>query len=288
VSPPFRKAAPERIFHPMNTASLHLIALALYALAAALLGVSMARSHRRLPAVAASVLGAAILVHAAELAVFTREFGELPLVGLGPSLSVFALLIAAGSLGLATLGRTGPVGLVLVPVAAAVAAVAEITGVQPSRQVLAFQGPWFVFHVVLAFLGYAGMTVAFAAGLMYLLQFRELKSKRFGAVFRFFPPLDTLDRIGRGGLIAGISFLTLALLVGWAWTERFGHPMSPGNPKVVWGILSWLVFAAALAARAGGGRPARRAALASVVGFAVVVAGYLVLRVGERAGGAFL
>ncbi|MBV9108351.1 MAG: cytochrome c biogenesis protein CcsA, partial [Gemmatimonadetes bacterium] len=62
----------------------------------------------------------------------------------------------------------------------------------------------------------------------------------------------------------------------------------PGNPKVVWGILSWLVFAGALAARAGGGRPARRAALASVLGFAVVLAGYLVLRVGESGGGAFL
>jgi ABC-type uncharacterized transport system permease subunit len=272
----------------MNTASLHLIALALYALSAALLGVSMARSHRSLPAVAATVLGAAILVHLAELFAYAREFHELPLVGLGPSLSVFALLIAVGSLGLATLGRTGPVGLVLVPVAAAVAAVAEIVGLQPSRQVMDFQGPWFVFHVVLAFLGYAGLTVAFAAGLMYLIQFRELKSKRFGAIFRFFPPLETLDRIGRGGLIAGMSFLTLALLVGWAWTERFGRPMSPGNPKVIWGILSWLVFAAALAARAGGQRPARRAAVASVVGFAVVVAGYVVLRIGEAAGGAFL
>jgi len=272
----------------MTTATLHLASLALYALSAALLGVSMARGDRRLPGIAATVLAAAIAAHLAELAAYTREFHELPLVGLGPSLSVFALLIAAGSLGLATLGRTGPVGLVLVPVAAAVAAIAEIVGVRPSRQVMDFQGPWFVFHVVLAFVGYAGLTVAFAAGLMYLLQFRELKSKRFGAVFRFFPPLDTLDRIGRGGLIAGMSFLTLALLVGWAWTERFGRPMSPGNPKVVWGILSWLVFAAALAARAGGGRPARRAAMASVVGFAVVIFGYVVLRIAESGGGAFL
>ena len=270
------------------TATLHLAALALYALTAALLGVSLARSHRRLPAVAAAVLGGALVLHAAALVLYRGEHGVLPLVGLGPSLSVLALLIAAGSLGLATLGRTGPVGLVLVPVAAALAAIAEIAGVRPSGDSAAFRGPWFVLHVVLAFLGYAGLTVAFAAGLMYLIQFRELKGKHFGAIFRFFPPLDTLDRIGRGGLIAGMSFLTLALLVGWAWTERFGRPMSPGNPKVVWGILSWLVFAVALAARAGGGRPARRAALASVVGFAVVLMGYVVLRLGEAGGRAFL
>jgi HemX protein len=270
------------------TANLHLLALALYALAAALLGVSMARAGRRLPYVATAVLGAALCLHVAELAAFAREYHELPLVGLGPSLSVLALLIAAGSLGLATLGRTGPVGLVLVPVAAAVAAVAEIAGVRPSDQVMAFQGPWFVLHVVLAFLGYAGLTVAFAAGLMYLLQFRELRSKRFGAIFRFFPPLDTLDRIVKGALIAGLAFLTPALIVGWAWSERFGRPLGAGNPKVVWGVLSWLVLATALASRAGGGRPARRAAMATVVGFAVVVVGYLLLRVGEGPGGGFL
>jgi len=275
-------------FSDAMTAALHLIALGLYALAAALLGVSLARTDRRLPPVATAVLAAAILLHVAQLVAYVREYGELPLVGLGPSLSVLALLIAVGSLALATAGGAGPVGLVLVPVAAALAATAEVAGVHPSAQVMAFRGPWFVLHVVLAFLGYAGFTVAFAAGLMYLLQFRELKSKRFGAVFRFFPPLDTLDRLGRGALLAGMAFLTLALAVGWAWTERFGHPMAPGNPKVVWGALTWLVFAAALAARAGGRRPARRAALASVVGFAVVVVGYLVLRVGEGPGGGFL
>ncbi|HEX8696518.1 MAG TPA: cytochrome c biogenesis protein CcsA [Longimicrobium sp.] len=270
------------------TATLHLAALALYALAAALLGLSLARSHRRLPAVATAVLGGALVLHAAALVLYRGEHGVLPLVGLGPSLSVLAFLIAAGSLGLATLGRTGPVGLVLVPVAAAIAAIAEIAGVHPSGDSAAFRGPWFVLHVVLAFLGYAGLTVAFAAGLMYLVQFRELKSKRFGAVFRFFPPLDTLDRIGRGALLVGMPALTLALLLGWAWSAQFGPPMSPGNPKVVWGVLSWLVFAAALAARAGGGRRARRAALASVLGFAVVVVWYLLLRVGEGSGGGFL
>jgi ABC-type uncharacterized transport system permease subunit len=275
-------------FSGAMTATLHLIALALYALAAALLGLSMARADRRLPSVAAAVLGGAIVLHAATLFTYGREFHELPLVGMGPSLSLLGLLVAAGSLGLAALARTGPVGLVLVPVAAALTALAEIAGVRPSPEVADYRGPWFIFHVVLAMLGYAGLTVAFAAGLMYLLQFRELKRRRFGAVFRFFPPLDTLDRLGRWALVTGMAFLTLALGVGWAWTTRFEQPMSPGNPKVVWGVLSWLVFAAALAARAGGGRRARRAALASVVGFAVVVVGYLLLRAAEGPGGGFL
>lgn len=270
------------------TGALHLLAVGLYALAAAILGVSFARTDRRLPGVAAAVLGAALLAHGADFAAYASEFGEPPLVGLGPSLSVLAFLIAAGSLAVATLGRTGPLGLILVPVAAALAAIAQVAGMRPGGQATAFRGPWLVFHVGLAMLAYAALAVAFAAGLMYLLQFRELKSKRFGAVFRFFPPLDTLDRIGRLALLAGLPVLTVALAVGWAWTARFHQPLSPGNPKVIWGVLTWLVFAGALATRVGTGRPARRAALASVLGFAVVVAGYLLLRSNVTHGGGFL
>jgi HemX protein len=115
-----------------------------------------------------------------------------------------------------------------------------------------------------------------------------LKTKHFGPVFRFFPPLDTLDRLGRRALLVGLPFLTLALLVGWAWSARF-HPLAPGNPKVIWGVLTWFVFAAALGVRAGGGRGSHRAALASVLGFAVVVVAYLLLRLASApAGGEFL
>lgn len=269
------------------TERLHATALLLYALAALLLVWSLARSERRLTPVATALTGVAVLSHVAALVAYRAQWGELPLVGLGPSLSLLALLVGLGSVGVATLGRTGPVGLVLVPVAAVLVAASTWVGLHPDGEVMQFQGTWFVLHVVLAMLGYAGLIVAFAAGLMYVLQFRELKRKSFGAVFRFFPPLDTLDRMGRAALAAGLGLLSLALLVGWAWTERFQVPMGPGNPKVIWGVLSWIVFAAALGVRAGGGARGLRSAMASVFGFAVVVVSYVLLRLAS-AGGGFL
>jgi HemX protein len=145
-----------------------------------------------------------------------------------------------------------------------------------------------VLHVVFAFVGYVGLTVAFAAGLMYLLQFRELKSKHFGAIFRFFPPLETLDRLGRRGLFVGFPFHTLALVLGWAWTARFHGLAAPDGYKLVWVILSWVVFVVAILARLGGGRPSHRGAVASVVGFVVVVVLYLLLRAQLPDQGTFL
>ena len=264
-------------------ALLHLVALGLYSAAAAMLGVSLARGSRRLPRTATIVVGIAAAVHVWALVEYTSVWRELPLVGLGPCLSSIALLISLGSLLATAFWNVGAVGLVLVPVAALLIGVATAVGIEPAGEAVAFRGPWFVLHVVFAFIGYAGLTLAFAGGLMYLLQFRELKSKHFGAIFRFFPPLDTLDRLSQRGLLVGFPFLTMALILGWAWTERFGAEAAR-NSEVIWGVLTWVVFVLALGARRGGGRQGHRGALASVVGFAVVVLAYVVLRAGGGAG----
>jgi HemX protein len=261
-------------------------ALGAYGLTAALLVLSFARESGHLPRLGTMLLAVGVALHGAGVAAYVAEWGELPLVGLGPSLSSLGFLLGVGALLSVTMGGAGPLGLVLVPLVATLQAVALAAGVRPSGEALAFQGVWFVLHVVFAFLGYVGLTVAFAAGLMYVLQFRELKSKRFGAIFRFFPPLDTLDRLGRRGMFVGFGFLTLALLVGGAWRARFSGELPSRNPDVIWGVLTWIVFAVALAARTGKGRRGHRGAVASVVGFVVVVAAYFILRFhGDPAGG---
>ena len=181
-----------------------------------------------------------------------------------------------------------PVGIVLLPLVVILLALALVLHIRPAGHLLAFRGAWLVIHVVLAFIGYVGLAVAFAAGLLYLLQFRELKGKRFGRLFRFFPPLATLDRLGRLGLQVGFPALTMSLIAGWAWTVRFEHTFAFTMPQVIWGMITWVIFVAAMLAGRSGPTRARRSALASVVGFAVVVAAYVILRVAITGGRLFL
>jgi HemX protein len=266
----------------------HGFALLLYLVAAGILVGALAGGRRRTPWTGIAAVCGAVTAHGAGLAAFAAAFGELPLVGLAPSLTTLAFLIGVFLLTVALLREGPPLGLVLIPLIAGLVATALLLGLEPAGEPLAFRGLWFSLHVLLSFLGCAGLATAFASGLLYLLQFRELKEKRFGRVFRFFPALGTLDRVGRRSLVIGFPALTLGLLLGWAWTIRFQRSLAMIEPQVVWGVLTWFIFVGALAARAGGAGRDRRAALASVVGFVVVVLTYLALRLFMAEGRVFL
>lgn len=267
---------------------LHVAALLLYLGAAGIQIASLLRGQRLVPRVGVAVLALAVVLHGGALAAFVATYRELPLVGLAPSLSTLAFLIGAFLVALTMFRESRPIGIVLLPIQTLLLALALVLHVRPAGHVLAFRGWWLAFHIVLGFIGYVGLAVAFAAGLLYLIQFRELKTKRFGRLYRFFPSLATLDRLGRWGLQVGFPSLTLNLLLGWAWTIRFRHSFAFATPQVIWGIITWWVFLVAMLAGTRGAARARRGAIASVVGFALVVAAYVILRLAVTGGRLFL
>ncbi len=57
------------------------------------------------------------------------------------------------------------------------------------------------------------------AALMYLLQERQLKTKRPSAVYYRLPPLETLDRLSHRTLTLGFPFLTAGLVLGVLWAR---------------------------------------------------------------------
>src|SRR5204862_451760 len=72
-----------------------------------------------------------------------------------------------------------------------------------------------ILHITGSVLGLAMLALAFIAAALYLLQFRELKAKRFGPVFRLFPPLERLDQLNHLSLVLGLPTVTLGVLLGF-------------------------------------------------------------------------
>lgn len=240
------------------------------------------------PSVAFGLASLGVLVHVYSLIAFTSSYGQLPLTGIGPSLSSLALVIGLALLGTIVFGEGRRVGIVVIPVIILLETVAIILGVRPSFEVLDFQGAWFSLHVMMAFVGFGGMTLSFAASSLYVIQLGELNNKRMGRLFQFTPPLVTLDRISRVALVTGFVAFTLALALGWFWTISFRQSLDQFNPKVLWSIMTWLVFLGIFLTRNFSRMKPQRGAWASVLGFTVVVMSYIGLRLLVSTKGFFL
>lgn len=268
---------------------IHAVALVLYVGAFLFwLRFLLAGARGEGPRLASWLAGVGVVAHGAALSHYVLVYGELPLVGLGPALSSLSFSLGIGLIATVLVVReSARVGIVVVPLMVALEGVALAMGVVPAPMALDFQGAWFALHVTLAFVGYQGLALAFAAGLLFLAQFHEIKAKRLGSLFRFLPPLPVLDRVGRVGLWVGFGALTLALALGWAWTVRYRGTFQWTDPKIVWSVVSWLVFVYALWARRSPGG-AYKGALAVVTGFGVVVVSFLVVRFTAMGTGLFL
>ena len=263
----------------------HFIAVTFYVGAAAIAALPFAR---RVKAPVNSVVIALLLgigAHATALAGLTRQAGAASLTGLGPALSFAGLVLALSLLVVESLAREVSLTLVAAPLAALVTMAGNLTGMRPLLEPQGTRAVWLAMHIVLSFVGIAAYATAAAAGTMYLVARRELKSARFGAIFRFFPPLDTLDRVNHVASIAGFFGLTLGLSLATAYSFEYRAVVLP---QIIWGMAAWLGVSALVLGRMLRGWQARRAALMSAVTFASVIALYVVFRMASFNRGQFL
>lgn len=130
---------------------------------------------------------------------------------------------------------------------------------------------WSHLHVLLASGGLAVLALAGAAGLLYLIHHRQLKSKRRAAPHSFLPSLETLDRVNAIALAVGFLLLSLGLLTGILWTNAQGGGFWTSSWHANATALAWVTYASIVAVRFGRPRSARSAAAGATAAFAILV-----------------
>lgn len=261
------------------------LAISCYLGAAALAAVPFARPVKAPVRGVAAALGLGVVAHTVGLLAFSVQASAVPLTGLGPALSFAGAVLAFTLLIVEVLARDVSLTLVAAPLAAIPTVCANIIGMTPGRGAEGVRGAWLFAHIALSFVGIAAFATAAAAGIMYLVQRRELKSRRFGAIFRFFPPLATLDRVNHLAAIAGWLGLTLGVVLAATYSVEY-HELN--LPQLVWGMGAWLAVTCIAAGRVARGWQAQRAAKYSSVAFVAVLVLYLAFRVARPGTGQFL
>ena len=158
-----------------------------------------------------------------------------------------------------------------------------LIGFTPGVEPPGARGAWLFAHIALSFVGIAAFATAAAAGCMYLVERRELKSRRFGAIYRFFPPLATLDRVNHVAAIAGWLGLTLGVVLAVTYSVAYRELSLPEGDLGDGRLARRVRRSRSAAWSADGRRGARRSTRASR--FAAVVALYVAFRVAESNGG---
>ncbi len=263
----------------------HFVAISCYLGAAALAAGPIARPVRAPVGGVIAVLGLGVLAHAVALLTFGMQAGAVPMTGLGPSLSFAGIVLAATLLLVEVLAREVSLTLVAAPLAAVTTICATVIGLTPGRSADGARGVWLFAHIALSFGGIAAFATAAAAGTMYLVQRRELKSRRFGAIFRFFPPLATLDRVNHFAAIAGWLGLTLGVVLAGSYSVAYREL---NLPQLVWGCGAWFAVTCLAVGRMTHRWQAQRAAKYTSAAFVAVLVLYVAFRVAGPAAGQFL
>ena len=253
------------------------IATVLYGTAAAAYIAFFSRPrHARLATAGFWALLAGFAVHAAAIGEGCAEHGGREFFTLRGGVVLAAWLGAGAYLLLARLYRMPSVGAFVTPLLLVVLT-PTLFGESDAPAVPAEVVRHSAFHVTAAVLAVALFGIACGVSLMYLLQEREVKGKRFGALFSRLPSLDALDRLNQRLVRAGFVAFTMALLLGTVNAVAQWKTAWSWDPQVVISVAIWLLYGAMVQMRHTGWH-GRRYAVLTVVGFAVMVAAMVTLQ----------
>jgi len=99
---------------------------------------------------------------------------------------------------------------------------------------------WLEFHASISLVAYGAFALACIAGVMYLVQERQLKTHQLRSIFYYLPPLTDLFTAITRLLWCGFGLYTLGLLSGFF----IGQPLP--TVQVICAIGVWLLYAAIL------------------------------------------
>ncbi len=209
------------------------------------------------------------------------EAGHTPITSIHETVSFFAWSIACCYLSFRwryTVKNFGTFASLMVFILMLIASLAsrEIVPLPPNLQ------SWLLpVHASISIVGDAFLALAAIGGGMYLLQERELKQKRFGFLFSRLPSLEALDKLNNHCISIGFPLMTLGMVTGYIWARQiWGGQDWHWDSKIVWSMITWLLYAGLMHQRFVMGWRGRRASLMTIVAFCAVLLTFWFLLVG--------
>ncbi len=194
-----------------------------------------------------------------------KVIGRCPLTNLFEVLVFLSWAVVLFYLVIGPSYRVSLLGAFTAPLAFALQTVALISGLD-SISARAPVNPYLEFHAAFSLLAYGAFVLAGLAGAMYLLQERQLKTRKLNAAFFELPPIHSLGVANSRLIAVGFVLLTVGMLAG------FGIGRSTTSFKLGWSIGVWLLYGGILVAQWVRHLAPRRVANLSVLASCLAIA----------------
>ncbi len=137
------------------------------------------------------------------------------------------------------------------------------------------QSFWLPIHVGSIFIGNALFALSFVFSIVYIIENFRLKKKKFDSFGKQFPSLATLDNINYLCIVYGFPFMTLGMITGAIWAQYAIGSYWNNDPKEIWSLITWMLYAAILHCRLISGWRGRKIAVFSIFAFLVLVFSFI-------------
>ena len=258
------------------------LALTFYLVAAVAGIIELYRSNKLTSGIMFSSAGVGFIVHTGSIIVRYALAGHLPISSPHEAASFFSWCVVLLFFLIEYRYRVGLLGSFVMPLVFLLMLSSSILPreIKPLSPVL--QSYWLGIHTLFAFLGNAAFALAAGMGIMYLLQEKYVKSKHPGGLFKRLPSLQSLDEINYRLISVGFPLFTIAIITGSLWADRAWGSYWRWDPREVWSLISWLIYAIILHARLLAGWRGRRAAVLSIIGFSTILIAFFGIKILQK------
>lgn len=132
----------------------------------------------------------------------------------------------------------------------------------------ALHSVWFIIHIVGAAIAGAAFNVGGLASILYLLKSRAVRREKVRGYLAKLPSPERIDELAYRFHAFAFPLWTFAVAAGAVWAEYAWGRFWGWDPKETWALVTWVVYAGYLHARATAGWRGKRAAVVALIGLA--------------------
>ena len=158
--------------------------------------------------------------------------------------------------------KTDWLSVVAMPAALLVMTYAALQPMEIKDLMPALRSAWFGVHIGSAVLSYAAFVIAGCISLRYLLAVKKGDADK--------KALNQMDYLSYRMVAFGFLFLTVVILSGAIWAEQAWSAFWTWDPKEVWALITWIIYAVYLHLRLRGKRKGTAMAWYLVIAVPVV------------------